>query len=174
MFQNYKSMKQLIFSFFVLVSATMLLSCNDNSLEKQRQQELDFLNAYMDENYPDAEPKPSGLYYIEDKAGTGDTIKVGDKVQIFYATYMITHDSVPIDQSSGYTEGYRYEPLEFTVGAGSVIAGLDEAMTYMQKGTVATLIIDSGLAYGQNGSGSVPAFTTLRMEVEVYKVYPAN
>lgn len=165
-------MKQLIFSFFAFVTAVTLFSCNDNSLEQQRQQELETLNAYIDENYPDVEPTRSGLYYIEDKAGSGDTIKVGDKVQIFYATW--TLDSFLIDESDGFTDGYRYEPLEFTVGTGSVITGLDEAMTYMQKGTVATLIIDSGLAYGQNGNGTVPGFTSLRMEVEVYKVYPAN
>jgi FKBP-type peptidyl-prolyl cis-trans isomerase len=165
-------MKHLIFSFFTIVAAATFFSCEDNSLEKQRQQELETLNAYIDENYPDVEPTPSGLYYIEDKAGTGDTIKLGDKVQIFYATY--TLDSFLIDESDGFTDGYRYEPLEFTVGTGSVIAGLDEAMTYMQKGTVATLIIDSGLAYGQNGNGTIPGFTSLRMDVEVYKVYPAN
>jgi FKBP-type peptidyl-prolyl cis-trans isomerase len=165
-------MKNVLISIFAIVAAATFFSCDDNSLEKQRQQELETLNAYIDENYPDVEPTPSGLYYIEDKAGTGDTIKLGDKVQIFYATY--TLDSFLIDESDGYTDGYRYEPLEFTVGTGSVIAGLDEAMTYMQKGTVATLIIDSGLAYGQNGNGTIPGFTSLRMEVEVYKVYPAN
>ncbi len=165
-------MKHLIFSFLVIVAAATFFSCDDNSLEKQRQQELETLNAYIDENYPDVEPKRSGLYYIEETVGTGDTIKAGDKVQIYYATW--TLDSFLIDESDGYTDGYRYEPMEFTVGTGSVIAGLDEAMTYMQKGTVATLIIDSGLAYGQNGNGTIPGFTSLRMKVEVYKVYPAN
>ncbi len=172
MSQNNFSMKNVIIPIFALVAATALLSCNDNSLEKQRQKELEILNAYIDKNYPDVEPKRSGLYYIEEVKGTGDTIKPGDKVQIFYATW--TLDSFLIDESDGFTDGYRYEPLEFTVGAGSVITGLDEAMTYMQKGTVATLIIDSGLAYGQNGNGTVPGFTSLRMKVEVYKIYPAN
>lgn len=174
MSQNNLRMKNVLISIFALVAATAFFSCNDNSLEKQRQQELETLNTYIDENYPDVEPKRSGLYYIEKKAGTGDTIKAGDRVQIFYATYMIILDSIAVDQTSGFTKGYRYDPLEFVVGTGSVIAGLDEAMTYMKKGTVATLIIDSGLAYGQNGSGSVPSFTTLRMDVEVYKVYPAE
>lgn len=153
--------------------AVAFMACNDNSLEKQREQELELLDAYVQANYPDVEPKPSGLYYIEEKKGTGDTIKIGNKVQIFYATWTI--DSVLLDETNGYTTGHRFEPFEFVVGQGSVIKGLDEAMTYMQPGTVANLIIDSGLAYGQNGNMNgnpvVPGFTTLLMQVEVYKVY---
>ncbi len=166
-------MKQLATALFTFFTVIALFSCDDNSLEKQRQHELDLLNAYISETYPDVEPKPSGLYYIEETAGTGDTIKIGDRVQIFYATWQLS-DSLLIDESKGYNSGFRYEPLEFVVGTGSVIAGLDEAMTYMQKGTVANLVLDSGLAYGQNGSNAVPGFTSLLMQVEVYKVYPAN
>lgn len=151
-----------------------ILACgDDNSLEKLRKKELETLDAYMHATYPDVEPLPSGLYYIEEKKGTGDTIARGNKIQIFYATWLI--DSTLIDETNGYTEGYRYEPMEFTVGSGTVIAGLDEAVTYMQKGTVANLIINSQLAYGQNGNTNgnppVPGFTTLLMQVEVYKIY---
>jgi len=167
-------MKQLTTALFVIFMVVTIVSCEDNSLEKQRQNELDILDAYIQETYPDVEPKPSGLYYIEEVKGTGDTIKQGDKVQIYYATWTI--DSLLIDESTGYTIGHRFEPLEFIVGAGQVIAGLDEAMTYMQKGTVANLVIDSKLAYGQDGNyqGTIPVqgFTTLLMQVEVYKVYP--
>jgi FKBP-type peptidyl-prolyl cis-trans isomerase len=166
-------MKQLATAFLTFFTVIALFSCDDNSLEEQRNKELELLNEYLLENYPDVEPTSSGLYYIEETDGTGDTIKIGDRVQIYYATWRLS-DSLLIDESNGYTSGFRYEPLEFVVGTGSVIAGLDEAMTYMQKGTVANLVIDSGLAYGQNGSGSVPGFTSLLMQVEVYKVYPAN
>jgi FKBP-type peptidyl-prolyl cis-trans isomerase FkpA len=153
------------------------LACgDDNSLEKLRKKELETLDAYMQATYPDVDPLPSGLYYIEEKKGTGDTIVPGDKIQVFYATWLI--DSTLIDETNGYTLGYRFEPMEFTVGAGTVITGLEEAATYMQKGTIANLIIDSKLAYGQNGntygSPPVPGFTTLLMQVEVYKIYKAG
>jgi FKBP-type peptidyl-prolyl cis-trans isomerase len=165
-------MKQFATALLAFFTVIALFSCDDNSLEKQRNNELELLNAYLLEHYPDLEPTSSGLYYCEETAGIGDTIKLGDRVQVFYATWLI--DSFLIDESNGYTNGFRYEPLEFVVGAGSVVAGLDEAVTYMQKGTVANLVLDSGLAYGQNGSGTVPGFTSLLMQVEVYKVYPAN
>lgn len=165
--------KHLFFIAGLIVAGFAISSCDDNNLEAQRQHEIELRDAYIEENYPDVEPKPSGLYYIEEVKGTGDTIKPGNKVQIFYATWTI--DSVLLDETNGYTAGHRFEPMEFIVGNGSVIKGLEEAITYMQKGTVANLIIDSGLAYGQNGNMSgnppVPGFSTLLMQVEVYKVY---
>lgn len=154
-----------------------ILSCrDDNSLERLRQKELEKLSEFIQNNYPDVKKKPSGLYYIEAIKGTGDTIKSGDRVQIFYSTWLI--DSTLIDETNGYSLGHRYEPFEYVVGAGTAIPGLEEASTYMQKGTKANLVIPSELAYGQNGSYSgavtVPGFSTLLMEVEVYKVYPVN
>jgi len=166
-------MKRSIFFLPVLLIAIAIFSsCDNNNLGKLRQQELEKLDAFIQENYPDVSPKPSGLYYIELQAGSGDTIKVGDRVQIFYSTWTI--DSTLVDQTSGYSLGQRYEPYEFTVGAGDAIQGLEEAATYMQEGTKANLVIPSELAYGQNGTYGVAGFTTLLMQVEVYKVYPVN
>jgi FKBP-type peptidyl-prolyl cis-trans isomerase len=166
-------MKQ-FFAGFILISVVIAFSaCNnkDNSLEKLRENELAKLDSYISVHYPDSLPKPSGLYYIEEITGTGDSlIRNGDRVQIFYATWTI--DSVLIDQSQNYLQGGRYEPLEFIVGTGGVISGLEEGVTYMREGGKSHLVIPSEIAYGQNGSGSVGGFTTLLMEVEVYKVYP--
>ena len=156
-----------------IVVVIAFFSCKDNNnLQKLRNQELALLDAFIHEHYNDTIPKRSGLYYIEKTKGVGDSIKVGDRVQIFYATWTI--DSILVDETIGYTDGYRYEPYEFTVGTGSAIAGLDEAATYMQQGTVANLVIPSELAYGQNGTAGVAGFTTLLMQVEVYKIFRAS
>lgn len=154
------------------VLSLAILSCNkDNSLQEMRDYELRLLDEFIADNYPNEEPTPSGLYYIEEIAGSGDTIKGGDRIQVFYATRVL-EDSLLVDQSSGYVDGHRFDPIEFVVGTGRMIPGLDEAATYMQEGTKAHLVIPSELAYGQNGSGLVGPFETLLMEVEVYKVYP--
>lgn len=172
-----RTMKHVFSGLIITALVFGFLACgDDNSLEKLRQKELETLDAYMQANYPDVEPTKSGLYYIEEVKGTGDTIVPGDKIQIFYATWLI--DSTLIDETNGYISGYRFEPYEFVVGAGTAIAGLEEAATYMQKGTIANLIINSQLAYGQNGNTfgtpPVPGFTTLLMQVEVYKIYKSN
>lgn len=165
-------MKRILTGMMLLVVALLIFSCKNDGLEKQRLNELEKLSEFINLHYPNIEPKSSGLYYIEAIKGTGDTIKSGDLVQIFYSTWTI--DSILIDESVGYAQGHRFEPYEYVVGAGSSISGLDEASTYMQTGTKANLVIPSELAYGQNGTSGVSGFTTLLMEIEVYKVYPAQ
>lgn len=175
-------MKKIFAGLFLVAGAIVFFaSCNNGiDYEKLRREELAILKEYVDQEYPDAEPTASGLYYFNEE-GTGsleDTIKLGDQVQIYYATWVLdklsdgTLDSFLVDQSSGYLEGHRYEPLKFTVGAGTTVAGLDEGITYMHPGTRSHLIINSALGYGQSGSGTVGMFQTLLMEVEVYKVTP--
>jgi len=152
--------------------AVAIFACKEDNFEKLRQNELEKLSEYLEENFPDIKSQPSGLFYIEVEEGTGDTIQPGDRIQIFYSTWTI--DSVLIDETQGYTNGHKYDPYEFVVGQGNAITGLEEAATYMQKGTKAHLILPSELAYGQNGTVGVAGFTTLLMEVEVHKIYQAQ
>ena len=155
----------------ILIVVAFFACSEDNSLEKLRENELAKLDLFIKEHYPDSVAKPSGLFYIENIEGAGDSlIRFADRVQIFYATWTI--DSVLVDESEGYTIGHRFEPLELVVGASSVIKGLEEAVTYMREGGKANLVLPSEVAYGQNGKGSIPGFTTLLMEIEVHKVYP--
>jgi FKBP-type peptidyl-prolyl cis-trans isomerase len=165
-----------IIPFFVfIVSVLFFFSCKENSLEKQRQNELRKLGEFMRAHYPGVSPKPSGLYYFEIEPGTGDSIKIGDRVQIF-------HETMRLD--SGYiTHTGPYEPLELIVYPASQLStsatsisnirALHEALTYMKKGSKALLIFDSQLGFGQMGViGMVPSFTSVMMEVEVYKHFP--
>jgi FKBP-type peptidyl-prolyl cis-trans isomerase len=169
-------MKRLFAGLLLAGSIIAFFACNkDNSLEELRKNELKILDEYIEAHHPGTEPQPSGLYYFEQIQGSlEDTIKQGDRVQVFYATWRLdgANDSTLVDQSSGYIDGHRFEPLEFIVGASEVISGLDEGITYMNLGTVGNLVVPSELAYGQNGSGSIGGFKTLLMEVEVYKIYP--
>ena len=169
-------MKKILSGLLLISATTIFWSCKDGiDYEKLRREELATLKEYIDRVHPGAEPTASGLYYFnEEGTGSGDTIKLGDQVQIYYATWALytAEDSVLVDQTSGYLDGYRYEPFSFYVGAGGTISGLEEAIQYMQPGTRSHLVINSELAYGQNGSGTIGMFQTVLMEVEVYKVVP--
>lgn len=159
--------------FLLLIAAAFFFSCRENSLEKLRENELKKLAEYIQNNYHDLKPLPSGLYFDKVSEGTGDSlIKAGDRVQIYYATW--TLDSLLLDETNGYTSGYRYDPFEFVVGTDDAIQGLQQAVTMMKKGGVANLVIPSELAYGQTGSIGIGGFTTLLMQIEIYKVYPAG
>ncbi|MFW5773798.1 MAG: FKBP-type peptidyl-prolyl cis-trans isomerase [Tangfeifania sp.] len=171
-------MKRTITGLVIAFIAIAFFSCKENDVEKQREDELKKLDEFIRNHYSDVEQRPSGLYYIELEDGTGDSIQIGDRVQLFYDLW--TLDSTYVTG----TGPYHYEPVEMRVehpsnlsaSANSVaqLRSLNEALTYMQTGTKSLLIFDSQLGFGQYGSSRVGPFTPLMMEVEVYKVYPSQ
>lgn len=161
-------MKKILFFLTALGSVIFLtVSCGNDGLdlEKLRAEELATLDAFLEANDINVEPTASGMYYIEELKGTGDTIKPGDRVKIYYTGMFI--DSTLFDATS------PYEPFEFVVGSSDVITGMSEGITYMTQGGKATLIIPSNLAYGatNNTTLGIPRFSTLIFDVEVYKHY---
>jgi FKBP-type peptidyl-prolyl cis-trans isomerase FkpA len=173
-------MKKLLFFALplLLVSGIISTSCKDNNdLAALRDDELkllaDFVSRYEIAHGIELKPTSSGLYYIETVKGTGDTIAIGDKVQLWYNTYLLKDTSL-IDSNM---DGGKFVPLEFVVSSASsssVIEGLNEAVKYMRPGGQAFLIAPSEVAYGQNGSLNVPAFSTLLFDIEIYKVFRAS
>lgn len=169
-------MKRIVTGLILTFLAVAFFACKENDFEKQRENELKKLDEFIRNNHPDLERNRSGLYYQELEAGTGDTIKIGDEVQLFFDLW--TLDSLYVGGSG------RYEPVEVRVDHPSNLSSspssvrrllaLHEALTYMQKGTKSLLIFDSQLGFGQYGTSGVGGFTPLMMEVEVYKVYPAE
>jgi len=169
-------MKRIITGLIIAFIAVAFFSCKENDLEKQRENELKELNEFIRNHYSDIERRPSGLYYIELEDGTGDSIQIGDRVQLFYDLWTL---------DSTYVTGTgRYEPVEVIVLPPSQLSssaslakntlGLHEALTYMKEGGKSKLIMPSELAFGQYGSYSLPGFSSVMMEVEVYKVYPSD
>ena len=73
--------------------------------------------------------------------GCGSSAKEGDNVQVHY-TGTLT-DGTQFDSSVGR------EPLQFTVGAGQMIAGFDRAVVGMKVGDKKTVTIPAAEAYGE-------------------------
>ena len=62
----------------------------------------------------------------------------------------------------------RNEPITFSLGIGQVIAGWDEGIMLLNKGSKARCVIPSNLAYGSQGAGGIiPPDATLIFEVEL-------
>jgi FKBP-type peptidyl-prolyl cis-trans isomerase len=142
-------------------------SCkDDNNLDELRAEEMRLLEEYINTNHKGLEPKSSGLYYIEVEEGTGDSIKVGDQVKIWYTGTLLSNG---YEFDSNEVDGHRYTPLTFTAGSTDVIAGMSEGVTYMKLGGKAKLIIPSNLGYKAVNTGDIPRFSTLIFDVEIYK-----
>jgi peptidylprolyl isomerase len=72
------------------------------------------------------------------------TAKEGDRVRVHYTGRL---EDGQVFDSSRDGEG-KGEPLEFTIGAGQVIPGFDEAVRGMSVGETKTVEIESENAYG--------------------------
>ena len=75
------------------------------------------------------------------------TAKDGDRVRVHYTGKL--EDGQVFDSSRGG------EPLEFTVGAGEVIPGFDEAVRGMSVGETKTVEVEPEDAYGPRREGLV-------------------
>lgn len=106
----------------------------------------------------------SGLKYVDEKVGTGEAAKAGDKVSVHYTGRL--KDGKKFDSSVD-----RQEPFNFPLGAGRVIKGWDEGVAGMKVGGKRKLIIPSELGYGARGAGGViPPNAELHFDVELLKI----
>ncbi|MFC7705382.1 peptidylprolyl isomerase [Plastorhodobacter daqingensis] len=78
-------------------------------------------------------------------------VKTGDTVRIHYTG--------SLDDGSVFDTSEGREPLEFTVGSGQIIPGLDAALPGMSIGEEKTVTVPADQAYGPhdpNGRQSIP------------------
>jgi len=85
--------------------------------------------------------------------------KNGDKLSMHYVGEL--GDSSRKQFDSSFERG---EPFSFTLGKGEVIKGWDEGLIGMCVGERRRLTIPSDMAYGSQGTGSIPGGSTLIFE----------
>ena len=101
------------------------------------------------------------MFYKIEVPGSGANPSQGQTVSVHYKGSLL--DGTVFDSSYK-----RNAPIDFPLGVGQVIKGWDEGIALLSKGSKATLIIPSDLAYGSAGAGGViPPNATLKFEVEL-------
>ncbi|MCL2472319.1 MAG: FKBP-type peptidyl-prolyl cis-trans isomerase [Treponema sp.] len=120
-------------------------------------------DAYLAENGLRSEvtTTASGLQYEVLTQGTGAKPGPNDTVRVQYQGTFI--DGTEFDSS--YKRG---TPAEF--GVSQVIHGWTEGLQLMNEGSKFRFVIPSDLAYGPNGSGSIPPNSTLIFTVELLAI----
>lgn len=122
------------------------------------------IKAYIAENKLTGFQRDSaGTYIIITQPGTGPKALKKQKVTTKYVG--TTLDGTVFDKSNPAAIGFQ-----FVLGVGDVIKGWDRGFTYLNKGSKAILLIPSGQAYAETGSGSIPPYTILRFDVEVVDI----
>jgi len=137
-------MKYFFFLFTVLTLTT--ISC-----KKESQADIDDKKIldYASEHNLDLESHESGIYYIVEKEGTGTA-----------------HPNFN-SQIVAHYKGTFLDGEEFDSSLGQVIEGWQIAIPLMKKGEKTKFFIPSKLAYGEQGSGSVPGNTVLIFDIEL-------
>ena len=133
--------------------------------EDQLKKDDVILQEYVKKNNLTMQKDASGVYYMVTKPGTGPKPKAGQTVSVLYKGSLL--DGKVFDSS----EKMGNKPIDFPIGVGQVIPGWDKAIPLLAKGSKATLLIPSSLAYGQRGAGAdIPADAPLRFDVELVDV----
>ncbi|MCD6113069.1 MAG: FKBP-type peptidyl-prolyl cis-trans isomerase [Bacteroidales bacterium] len=120
----------------------------------RKNEEKQLLQNYIKNNNIKVKPLKSGMYFIEKQKGHGNRPDTGDIVKTHFSITLL--DNTPI--FSTYKKGK--EPVEFVFGRKFDVEGFRQAISMMRPGGIATVIMPSKLAYGENGRDNlIPPFT---------------
>lgn len=135
------------------------------------------IKKYIADNKLKVITTPSGLNYIITKQGQGPLPMAGDTAVVHYTVKNLAgkvfetsvkdiaiKNKMPIDPRN------PYKPLRFPLGVQGMIAAWNEAFPLFNKGTQATLVVPSSLAYGEQGSREIGPFTPLVFDVELVDI----
>ncbi len=144
----------------ILLVSLAFSSCGKKKAAKQAALDETIIQQYIADNNLSATATGSGLYYVIDAQGSGSGCSSSSTVKVAYSGYFT--DGVVFDQSSA--AGIEF-PLQ------GVIQGWTEGIPYFKEGGTGKLLLPSSLAYGRNGSGSIPPNSVLIFDIELIEVF---
>lgn len=123
----------------------------------------------------------SGVKYEIFKEGAGPKPVIGDTVVLNYVARFITgkafeasDKATAIKEKLPINPNNPYKPLRFPIGSTGMIRGLAESVTLLSKGSKATFILPSSMAYGEQGSGPIQPFTPLVFDIDLLDIIHPN
>ena len=144
--------------------------------EGYKKEEPTLIAKYIADNKLNVTKTADSLYYEIIEQGTGPKIVAGDTAIVNYTgkriNGMIFDTSVKDEakQAKMVDLTRRYAPVKIPVGQKRVIAGWEEVLLLLNKGTKVLFILPSKLAYGASGVSSIGPYTPLVFSVEVMDV----
>jgi len=149
-------MKKIIL-FFLAVSFG-LTACNKEEKDAAEQLAIDkkVIEDYLLDNGLTAQSTASGLYYIIDNQGEGIRPSISSTVTTQY--------------TGKFTSGSIFDSGTASFPLSNVIAGWQEGIPLFNAGGTGTLLIPSGLAYGPDGSYSIPANSVIIFDIYLISV----
>ncbi len=147
-----------------LILLTFLTSCLDNDFPDpsiQLAADVQKIEKHLtDNNITNYVKDPSGFFYVIDQEGTGQ-IPTGDNHVNFTYVAKFLNGTTAFQQTS--------MPVFHTVKRIGLV-GLREALKKFPNGTIATIYIPSGLAYGTASYTDIPANSNFIFNIEIFNV----
>ncbi|MFP4363645.1 MAG: peptidylprolyl isomerase [Spirochaetia bacterium] len=138
-----------------------MLADHQNSSQREQQESMENALRQIQEQYPEAEERSSGLFVQTDQQGSGNTAAEGDTVTVHYTGSLLSGQEFDNSRRRG-------QPFTFELGGGQVVPGFEQGIAGMQEGEVRTIIIPPELAYGSRGAGGViPPNAFIIFEIEL-------
>ena len=128
-----------------------------DSLQQQYFAELERTN-------PNVKRHPSGFYYEVLREGKGPKAQYAQRIRFDYRSYLMFSGEA-YDQTYG-----KREPIIHVVGK-PMFQGLVDGFQLMNAGSLYRFYFPYQLAFGPNGSGSIPGYTPLIYEIELHETY---
>lgn len=138
------------------------------------------IKKYIDDNKLVGTTTPSGLFYTVTQPGAGDKPAVGDTAVVFYTGRFLngkifeTNIKDVAQKNKLYNPGLQYKAIHLPLGVKRVIPGWDEGLMLLNKGSKATFVIPSRLAYGEQGYAQIQPFTPLVFEIQLVDIIHPN
>lgn len=145
-------------SLTLLMLAALFASCdNTPSLEEQREIDRQIIEDYVAQNGLNGEFTQTGIYYeVTDSTSSTERPNAASNVEVIYTGKLL--EGTVFDSSEGF-------PVTFNLQR--VIRGWTEGIQYFAKGEKGYLILPSHMAYGRNGTNTIPPNTVLYFDIEL-------
>ncbi|MDO9552701.1 FKBP-type peptidyl-prolyl cis-trans isomerase [Rhodonellum sp.] len=171
------------FSVFILLATVLFSGCVSEEENTQIIFERDLKNIelYLSENaipsVKEFKDPASGLVLIwQEVSASGKLPVVGDTLKVDYVGKLSNNkvfdtslESVAKDNDL-FNANRVYAPLELLFGYGQVIPGFEYALSKMEMGDKATVIIPSIYGYGSQPVSSIPKNSILIFEIDLVGV----
>ncbi|NPA37550.1 MAG: peptidylprolyl isomerase [Chlorobi bacterium] len=154
-------MKKLIFFIGVLLLAASCNNDDDNTFDPTLQAEIDdqviqdYLKTQPDSIQDNVIRDPSGIYYVILKEGTGEHPDVYSTVYVYYKGWLMETGELFEDHSASVA----------VFNLSGLIRGWQIGIPKLDKQGKGIFYIPSGLAYGPDGSGTIPPNSVLIFEI---------
>jgi len=153
-------------------------SCTTNSDTTWRDNNLAFFDGLAHHSDIDTIGDPTngypGIYYKVLTQGTGKIPVIGNIVKVTYAGWL-WNDTTKYNSPLALKNAFDSNQTGFTCTVGTgIIDGWSLALQRMSVGSKWRVFIPYYLAYGSSGSSSIPAYSTLIMDMTLKEITSDN